>query len=1197
MTEYKRPSEALERVLDIDNAPSLLVAPGGRSAAVLRYKGLPLSIEELARERVETAGLAFDPVLRIPEKKAFAASVRIRRIFRGAHSVDNLGGPLEGTEVNVTGLPSEAKGFGFFSWSADGKRLVFSVKVQRGNGSEEDEMQVFCVDVEEEEPTATRILNDRVINAVVNFPYKFVGDGSALLAYTVPESNKPVILAKEKIPTGPNIQENLSKKNVPARTYQRLISSKRDEELYEYYTKSEIILVVFDLQGKCTEQILDNTKGGLLLDWISLSPDRTTFLVSLISKPFSWTLPEYKFPKTIQTWHLSRQISKHPAPRDHTAALSKHPAYPERGTVRAVPFQEEDEEYAPVEFTHKVVQENNRNAKENGWADPELNDMPLSELEERLTYNGSVFLVNGRPQNPVGRTGMTGRGLLGKWGPNHAADAIVTRSSPEDRSVLQMVAIQRKDTGQWAIPGGMVDPGESVPAAMKREFLEEAGNLKQGPDEAARHKQMVDDMFQHGREIYRGYVDDPRNTDNAWMESSFVHFHCSEALGNSVPLEAGDDAQSVQWLDIDEKNESFANLYASHKEMVLKAASIHRGDHFPFEEIRVTCEHTVADVPDQEGVVISFDARAAGPRGFAWHWQLPSSILFKVALDDGNPKEEAEKRDALFVLNAPYRLRDHFENPEESEDSSKIFEVDFRISSVSVTKASTNVMLVREFWRKTRKTRTWAFRPFSTQKPVLLFDRSTEDAYGSPGSFQTEFDENGRIFLQQETDIKRNRLIFEMLGNGASSIGSRPFYNRLHLDATSLKIIETERIWRCVYATDADESQIDLEKEVNGKLLDDAEKNAVYESPLDLMPGAAWLLLRRESNDEPPAYYWRHVESGQEWQIFAVEHPQPDLIGVQKNLIQYRREDGLELNGDLYLPKGYNPEKDGPRKCLLWAYPREFKSTETAGQIKSSPHRFTQTSWSRPVSWVVKDWVVLGFSSPIVSSSPQDEPNDNFIEQVQLNARAAVKLLIDRGMGKRGGFAVGGHSYGAFMTAHLLAHTDLFSAGIARSGAYLRALTPFGFQAEERTFWEAPETYAELSPFTHVPNIAKNPGKLLLIHGLNDENSGTFPLQSERLFNALKGHGAITKLVQLPCEGHGYSARESILHVIYEQEEWLDKFVNLEEPEDGVCKSLSEFGADGEGFGSHKDRARALQGATAILFLALAAFKMLRSKI
>jgi len=224
------------------------------------------------------------------------------------------------------------------------------------------------------------------------------------------------------------------------------------------------------------------------------------------------------------------------------------------------------EGYTPVAFTHDVVKANDETKKRGGWADPQDHTVIVG-LDKRLSYETPHFILDqkGLPRNPQGRTGIVGRGLLGKYGPNHAADPIVTRVQNGRR---QMVAIKRKDTGEWAIPGGMVDPGETFSVTLRREFEEEAGNVPASQQPAM--KKNLDDLFRKGsgKTIYKGYVDDPRNTDNAWMETVVVHFPCSKELGDMLSLHAGDDAAEVKWLDIDDSVADYKNLYASHKAFV-----------------------------------------------------------------------------------------------------------------------------------------------------------------------------------------------------------------------------------------------------------------------------------------------------------------------------------------------------------------------------------------------------------------------------------------------------------------------------------------------------------------------------------------------------------------------------------------------------------------------------------------------------
>jgi len=300
------------------------------------------------------------------------------------------------------------------------------------------------------------------------------------------------------------------------------------------------------------------------------------------------------------------------------------------------------------------------------------------------------------------------------------------------------------------------------------------------------------------------------------------------------------------------------------------------------------------------------------------------------------------------------------------------------------------------------------------------------------------------------------------------------------------------------------------------------------------------ILVRRESQTEYPNYYFRNIKDGTLTQITDFENPFDALNSVHKEIITYKREDGLDLSATLYLPVGYDKADKEKMPMLMWAYPREYKDKNSASQTTSYANEFTYPYYGSPLYWVNRGYVVLDdVAFPIVGEG-DDEPNDTFREQLVGNAKAAIDAVDDRGYIDRTRVGVGGHSYGAFMTANLLSHSDLFAAGIARSGAYNRTLTPFGFQSEERSYWDAPEVYYGMSPFMHADKM-KTP--MLLIHGEADNNSGTYPMQSERYFNALKGLGATVKLVMLPKESHGYAARESIMHMLWEQDQWLERYV------------------------------------------------------
>lgn len=364
---------------------------------------------------------------------------------------------------------------------------------------------------------------------------------------------------------------------------------------------------------------------------------------------------------------------------------------------------------------------------------------------------------------------------------------------------------------------------------------------------------------------------------------------------------------------------------------------------------------------------------------------------------------------------------------------------------------------------------------------------------------------------------------------GSSPKGDLPF-----LASFDLASKKTDIIWRC--------------------------SEGVFEMVADVLdPEQLVLLTRRESQTEVPNYYIKNLKRRvADRQITSFTNPYPQLEGITKEKIFYKRADGVDLTGNLYLPKGYQPGKDQPLPVLIWAYPREFNSASDAAQVRGSEHRFTTINYGSPVFWVTQGYAVLDNAEmPIVAASPEQKPNDNFVDQLRMNAEAAINKLAEMKVGDRNRVAIGGHSYGAFMTANLLAHTNLFKAGIARSGAYNRTLTPFGFQNEARTYWEAPELYFAMSPFSYAHQI-KTP--LLLIHGEMDDNPGTFPVQSERMFNAVKGHGGTVRFVSLPYEAHGYKGRENILHMLYEQHAWLEKYVK------GAGSTAAGSGVEQKGF-------------------------------
>jgi len=433
--------------------------------------------------------------------------------------------------------------------------------------------------------------------------------------------------------------------------------------------------------------------------------------------------------------------------------------------------------------------------------------------------------------------------------------------------------------------------------------------------------------------------------------------------------------------------------------------------------------------------------------------------------------------------------------------------MDFALRFRGITWGDGQLAIASQRWWRTRREIVTRFAPARPDaEKTVLFDRSYEDRYGDPGQFMTTQNAAGRNVL---LTANGGKTLF-LTGMGASPEGNRPF-----VDAFDLATGQSKRLWR--------------------------SEAPYYETPVAMIdPAKNLVLTSRESREVPPNYFLRNLVTRQLTPLTQFENPYKALKGVTKEIVSYERKDGLKLSGTLYLPAGYDRTKDGPLPVFMWAYPREYKTADAASQINGSPYQFIRPGTSSPLLWVTQGYAVFDdFAMPILGEGDK-EPNETFVEQLQMSAEAAVDKLVGMGVADRKRMAVGGHSYGAFMTANLLAHTDLFAAGIARSGAYNRTLTPFGFQQEERTYWEAPEVYHKMSPFNYADKI-KEP--ILLIHGEADNNSGTFPIQSERFYNALKGHGATAKLVFLPHESHGYQARESILHTLAEMNTWMEQYV------------------------------------------------------
>jgi len=501
---------------------------------------------------------------------------------------------------------------------------------------------------------------------------------------------------------------------------------------------------------------------------------------------------------------------------------------------------------------------------------------------------------------------------------------------------------------------------------------------------------------------------------------------------------------------------------------------------------------TVIEVPLIEDLPKGFMSVRTGKRDFKWRNDKPATLVYTKALDGGDPENKVEYRDEIFELENPYNGN----GKSILKTINRIYKVEWGNNSIAIA---------HDYWWNTRNTKTYIFNPSdASQKPKILSDRSYQDTYSDPGNFVTERNAMGSSVL---TLIKENAFL---IGDGYTEDGQFPF-----IDQVSLKDKKKKRIYQSKYTNKVEDLQ-------------------------NYDPKKKELLVRIESPKEYPNYYFRNIKSEKLNQITSFKNPFISIQNVHKEVINYKRDDGLDLSGTLYLPVGYDKNSKEKMPMIMWAYPREYKDKSSAGQSTKNPNEFTYPYYGSMVYWVTRGYVVLDDASFPIVGEGDAQPNDTFREQLVANAKAAIDAVDKLGYIDRNRVAVGGHSYGAFMVANLLSHSDLFAAGIARSGAYNRTLTPFGFQSEERNYWEAPEIYNTMSPFMHADKMSH---PLLLIHGEADNNSGTYPMQSERYFNALKGLGATVRLVILPKESHGYRSIESILHLLWEQDEWLEKHV------------------------------------------------------
>lgn len=508
-----------------------------------------------------------------------------------------------------------------------------------------------------------------------------------------------------------------------------------------------------------------------------------------------------------------------------------------------------------------------------------------------------------------------------------------------------------------------------------------------------------------------------------------------------------------------------------------------------------TLVQEVNTIPLSEIMPKGFMAVREGKRNMQWRADQPATLAFVEALDGGDPAKEIEFRDEVFTWEAPFTAA-----------PKSLVKLGQRYAGI--TWGNDQVAVVADQWYDTRNIRQFLLNPStSNPNPIKIEDRNEQDVYSDPGTFETKRNEYGRYTLA----IENNKMF--LLGDGYTPKGQFPF-----IDEFDLTTLKTKRLYQSAYTT----------KKENIQSIEDIKKGLV--------------LVSIQSPTEYPNYYFRNIKKKNDLTpITDFKNPFESLNGVYKEVITYKRADGLELSGTLYLPANYDRKnKTEKLPLLIWAYPTEYKDKNSAGQVTSNSSEFTFPYYGSFVYWVTKGYAVLDDAAFPIVGEGTEEPNDTYIEQLVANGKAAIDAVDALGYIDRSKVGVGGHSYGAFMTANLLTHSDLFAVGIARSGAYNRTLTPFGFQTEQRNYWEVPQVYNTMSPFMNADKM-KTP--MLLVHGEADNNPGTFTLQTERYFQALKGLGAPVRMVILPKESHGYVAKENILHLLWEQDQFLEKYL------------------------------------------------------
>lgn len=731
--------------------------------------------------------------------------------------------------------------------------------------------------------------------------------------------------------------------------------------------------------------------------------------------------------------------------------------------------------------------------KEMRLAGLRINPKNNNNSRERFYFNLKVMHVGKKEQIQVEGLPKDGRFSNFAWSPNEEYFAFNnTTATGVELWILDMNSFQAKRLTEANLNANMGTPFawmqdnkhllvQQLPSARKP-LIDKKQAIPTGP------RVSVNEGTQAQNRTYQDLLKDKAD------EANF------EQLASSTLIKVGVDGKTSTWKE----TAMYTDFRFSPDGEYVLISTISRPFSYLVPYYRFPTQYnvytkegvhvkTIAEVPLTEDIPKGFMSTQKGKRSIAWRNDKPASLIYVVALDNGDANIEVPFRDEVFQWNAPF-----------SEAPKSIIKTINRYNSIIWGDEKT--ALAVDYWWNTRNTKLYLFNPSNAgQKPKILFDRNYQDKYNDPGSPVLKLNKYSKGVLE----IDNGNIFLE--GSGYSRKGIYPF-----VDKYDLTTAKSSRLWQA-----SDSSKLESIKNI-----------------FDIKNGK--MLTRIESSNEYPNYYIRDIKKNTLTQTTFIANPFEAISKVSKEIISYKRADGVELSATLYLPANYDKKSGKKLPMIMWAYPYEFKDRASAGQVTASSNKFTYPHYGSPIFWVNKGYAILDKTAFPIIGEGDTEPNDSFLEQLVANAKAAIDAVDKLGYVDRKRVAVGGHSYGAFMTANLLTHSDLFAAGIARSGAYNRTLTPFGFQSEERNYWEAPEIYNTMSPFM---NAEKMKGNLLLIHGEADNNSGTYPMQSERYFNALKGLGGNVRLVMLPKESHGYSAKESVLHVLWEQDQWLEKYV------------------------------------------------------